>query len=199
LSYYTKPLKKLIDQLVKLPGIGPKTAQRLAFHLLEKPKEDSRQLAQAILDARDKIRFCQRCFNFSSGSLCDICQDANRQTDKICIVEDAKDIVVIEKTGLYRGLYHVLGGVLSPIDGIGPKQLKVAQLINRIKQENVKEVIVATNPTLEGEQTAMYIAEALKPYQLKVTRIASGMPVGGDLEYADELTVSKALEGRQVI
>ncbi len=199
MSYYTKPLKKLIDQLVKLPGVGPKTAQRLAFHILEKPREDSRQLAQAILDARDKIRFCQRCFNFSSGSLCDICQDANRQTDKICIVEDAKDIVVIEKTGLYHGLYHVLGGVLSPIDGIGPKQLKVAQLINRIKQENVKEVIVATNPTLEGEQTAMYIAEALKSYQLKVTRIASGMPVGGDLEYADELTVSKALEGRQVI
>jgi recombination protein RecR len=198
-STYTPPVQALIDELGRLPGIGPKSAQRIAFHLLKLPVEDANRLAHAIREAKDKVRFCERCFNVAEGPLCPICLDDRRDPTIICVVEESRDIVAIEKTGEFRGRYHVLLGAMNPLEGIGPEQLKVRELLARLDPEGVEEVIVCTNPNTEGEVTAMYLARMLKPLGLNVTRIASGLPVGGDLEYADELTLGRALEGRRVI
>ena len=198
-SAYTPPVQALIDELGRLPGIGPKSAQRIAFHLLKVPVEDATRLATAIREAKEKVRFCERCFNVSEAELCSYCSDDRRDSTIICVVEESRDIVAIERTGEYRGRYHVLLGAMSPLEGIGPEQLKIRELLSRLGPEGVEEVIVCTNPNTEGEVTAMYLARMLKPLGLKVTRIASGLPVGGDLEYADELTLGRALEGRRAI
>jgi recombination protein RecR len=198
-SAYTPPVQALIDELGRLPGIGPKSAQRIAFHLLKVPAEDATRLATAIREAKEKVRFCERCFNVSEGALCGFCSDDRRDSSIICVVEESRDIVAVERTGEYRGRYHVLLGAMSPLEGIGPEQLKIRELLSRLGPEGVEEVIVCTNPNTEGEVTAMYLARMLKPLGLKVTRIASGLPVGGDLEYADELTLGRALEGRRPI
>jgi recombination protein RecR len=198
-SAYTPPVQTLIDELGRLPGIGPKSAQRIAFHLLKIPDDDANRLAHAITDAKQRVRFCDRCFNVAEGALCPICSDDRRDTTILCVVEESRDIVAIEKTGEFRGRYHVLLGAMSPLEGIGPEQLKIRELLARLTPEGVEEVIVCTNPNTEGEVTAMYLARMLKPLGLKVTRIASGLPVGGDLEYADELTLGRALEGRRPI
>jgi recombination protein RecR len=198
-SAYTPPVQSLIDELGRLPGIGPKSAQRIAFHLLKLSPEDANRLAHAIREAKEKVRFCERCFNVAEGSLCPICADDRRDSSILCVVEEPRDIVAIERTGEFRGRYHVLMGAMSPLEGIGPEQLKIRELLNRLTPEGVDEVIVCTNPNTEGEVTAMYLARMLKPLGLKVTRIASGLPVGGDLEYADELTLGRALEGRRTI
>jgi len=196
---YTPPVQSLIDELGRLPGIGPKSAQRIAFHLLKVPADDANRLAHAISEAKDKVRFCQRCFNVSEGDLCSFCSDDRRDSSIICVVEESRDIVSVERTGEFNGRYHVLLGAMSPLEGIGPEQLKIRELLDRLGPEGVQEVIVCTNPNTEGEVTAMYLARILKPLGLKVTRLASGLPVGGDLEYADELTLGRALEGRRPI
>ncbi|HZB41213.1 MAG TPA: recombination mediator RecR [Ilumatobacter sp.] len=198
-NVYTPPVQTLIDELGRLPGIGPKSAQRIAFHLLKISPEDVNRLAHAIRDAKEKVRFCDRCFNVAEGTLCPICADDRRDPTIVCVVEESRDIVAIERTGEFRGRYHVLLGAMSPLEGIGPEQLKIRELLNRIGPEGIQEVIVCTNPNTEGEVTAMYLARMLKPLGLTVTRIASGLPVGGDLEYADELTLGRALEGRRAI
>ena len=191
------PVQDLVDELSRLPGIGPKTAQRLAFHLLKLEDADARRLASAIVAMKDQVRFCARCFNFSTGEFCEFCSDTRRDPKLVCAVEGAPDIVSIEKTGEFRGLYHVLGGAISPIDGIGPDDLRIKELLARLPIDDISEVIVATNPNVEGEATAMYLAKLIVPLGVKVTRIASGLPVGGDLEYADEVTLGRALEGRR--
>jgi recombination protein RecR len=196
---YTAPVQVLIDELGRLPGIGPKSAQRIAFHLLKVPTEDATRLAFAITDAKARVRFCERCFNVAEGSLCPICSDEGRSSSMVCVVEESRDIVAIEKTGEFRGRYHVLLGAMSPLEGIGPEQLKIRELVARIEPEGIEEIILCTNPNTEGEVTAMYLARLLKPIGLTVTRIASGLPVGGDLEYADELTLGRAIEGRRTI
>ena len=196
---YTPPMQALIDALGRLPGIGPKSAQRIAFHLLKLPTPDAERLATAIRDAKARVRFCDRCFNVSEAELCGICADERRDSTVLCVVEEARDIVALEKTGEFRGRYHVLLGAISPIEGIGPEQLKVRELLTRLADESVTEVIVCTNPNVEGEATAMYLARLLKPLGLTVSRLASGLPVGGDLEYADELTLGRALEGRRTM
>jgi recombination protein RecR len=193
---YTPPIARLVEELCKLPGVGQKTAQRLAFHLLKVPAEEATSLAEAILEARDKVTFCSRCFNFAQGDLCEYCADTRRDPILVCVVERPQDIVAVERTGEFRGLYHVLGGAISPIDGIGPEELKVRELLERVRKDGIQEVIVATNPRVEGEATAVYLANMLKPLGVKATRIASGLPVGGDLEYADEVTLGRALKGR---
>ena len=198
-SAYTPPVQTLIDELGRLPGIGPKSAQRIAFHLLKVPDDDANRLAHAIRDAKDRVRFCERCFNVSEDELCSYCSDDRRDSSIICVVEESRDIVAIEKTGEFSGRYHVLLGAMSPLEGIGPEQLKIRELLSRLGPEGVEEVIVCTNPNTEGEVTAMYLARLLKPIGLRVTRIASGLPVGGDLEYADELTLGRALEGRRSV
>jgi recombination protein RecR len=198
-STYTEPVQTLIDELGKLPGIGPKSAQRIAFHLLKIPADDVGRLARSITEAKERVRFCDRCFNVAEGALFPICADDRRDHTVLCVVEESRDIVAIERTGEFRGRYHVLLGAISPLDGIGPEQLKIRELLARLGPEGVEEVIVCTNPNTEGEVTAMYLARALKPIGLRVTRIASGLPVGGDLEYADELTLGRALEGRRVL
>jgi len=194
---YTQPVQALIDELGRLPGIGPKSAQRIAFHLLKLPSDDVSRLAMAISDAKARVRFCARCWNFADAELCPICLDDRRDPTMLCVVEESRDIVSIEKTGEFRGRYHVLLGAMSPLDGIGPEQLKMKELFARLEPEGVQEVIVCTNPNTEGEVTALYLARMLKPFGIRVTRIASGLPVGGDLEYADELTLGRALEGRR--
>jgi recombination protein RecR len=196
---YAGPVQELIDQLGRLPGVGPKSAQRIAFYLLKLPKEDAEKLAQSIIEVKARITFCRRCWNVSEGELCELCSDERRDPAIVCVVEEPRDIVAVEKTQEYRGRYHVLQGAISPIEGIGPEQLRVKELLARIDGEGIKEVILCTNPNLEGEATAMYLARLLKPLGLKVTRIASGLPVGGDLEYADELTLGRALEGRREV
>lgn len=196
---YTVPVQTLIDQLGRLPGIGPKSAQRIAFHLLKLPTEDVKRLASAILDAKERVRFCSICFNFAEGDLCPICADQRRDATVICVVEESRDIIALERTGEFRGRYHVLLGVMNPIEGIGPEQLKIRELITRLSTEEITEVIVCTNPNTEGEVTASYLSRLLKPFDIKVTRPASGLPVGGDLEYADELTLGRALSGRRSI
>jgi recombination protein RecR len=198
-STYTPPVQALIDELGRLPGIGPKSAQRIAFHLLKLPEDDARRLAHAITDAKARVRFCERCFNVAEGSLCPICADDGRDPTVVCVVEESRDIVALEKTGEFRGRYHVLLGAMSPLEGIGPEQLKIRELVARLDPEGITEVILCTNPNTEGEVTAMYLARLLKPLGLTVTRIASGLPVGGDLEYADELTLGRALEGRRSV
>jgi len=196
---YTAPVQVLIDELGRLPGIGPKSAQRIAFHLLKVPTEDATRLAFAITDAKARVRFCERCFNVSEGALCPICNDDARSSSMVCVVEESRDIVAIEKTGEFRGRYHVLLGAMSPLEGIGPEHLKIRELVARIEPEGIEEIILCTNPNTEGEVTAMYLARLLKPIGLRVTRIASGLPVGGDLEYADELTLGRAIEGRRTV
>lgn len=197
MSAYAASVQVLIDELGRLPGIGPKSAQRIAFHLLKLPADDAARLSRAITDAKARIAFCKRCFNLSEGAECPICTDDRRDATTICVVEEPRDLVAVEKTGEFHGRYHVLLGAMSPIDGIGAEQLKVRELIARLGTEPVAEVIVATNPTIEGETTAMYLAKLIAPLGIKVTRLASGLPVGGDLEYADELTLGRALEGRR--
>ena len=196
---YTVPVQVLIDELGRLPGIGPKSAQRIAFHLLKVPTEDVQRLAHALTDAKARVRFCERCWNIAEEAECPVCLDDRRNSTVICVVEESRDIVAIERTGEFRGRYHVLLGAMSPLEGIGPEQLKIRELLARIGPEGIQEVIVCTNPNTEGEVTAMYLARMLKPLGLTVTRIASGLPVGGDLEYADELTLGRALEGRRAI
>jgi recombination protein RecR len=196
---YTAPVQALIDELGRLPGIGPKSAQRIAFHLLKVPTEDATRLAHSITEAKARARFCERCFNIADDVLCPICNDDGRDSTVLCVVEEARDIVAIERTGEFRGRYHVLLGAMSPLEGIGPEQLKIRELVARIDPEGVQEIILCTNPNTEGEVTAMYLARLLKPIGLTVSRIASGLPVGGDLEYADELTLGRALEGRRAV
>jgi recombination protein RecR len=196
-AVYTQPVQALIDELGRLPGIGPKSAQRIAFHLLKLPADDVSRLAMSITDAKARVRFCVRCWNFADGDLCPICLDDRRDATTLCVVEESRDIVSIEKTGEFRGRYHVLLGAMSPLDGIGPEQLKMKELFARLEPEGVQEVIVCTNPNTEGEVTALYLGRMLRPFGIRVTRIASGLPVGGDLEYADELTLGRALEGRR--
>ncbi len=194
---FAPPVQDLIDELTKLPGIGRKTAQRLAFHLLKIDAAAAKKLASSIVVMKDRVRFCPKCFNFAAEDLCEYCSDPRRDDSTVCVVEEAPDIVSIERTGEFRGRYHVLGGAISPIDGIGPDDLHVQELLSRISADGVKEVIVATNPNVEGEATAMYLARLLVPVGVKITRIASGLPVGGDLEYADEVTLGRALQGRR--
>lgn len=196
---YAGPVQDLIDELGRLPGVGPKSAQRIAFHLLKLPKEDAVRLARAITEVKDRISFCRRCFNVSEGEECDICRDSRRDASLVCVVEEPRDIVAVEKTQEFRGRYHVLQGAISPIEGIGPEQLRVKELLARLQDEGITEVILCTNPNIEGDATAMYLARLLGPLGVKTTRIASGLPVGGDLEYADELTLGRALQGRREV
>ncbi len=200
---FSPRVQKLIDELSKLPGIGPKTAQRLTFHLLKLPPEEALPLAHALIEVKETVRFCARCFNLTESELCDICTDPSRDQRTLCVVEEPADIISVERTHEYRGLYHVLGGALSPIDGIGPQKLRLAELSERVRSEGIEEVIVATNPNLAGEATALYIAEELRPLveagTLRITRPAAGLPMGADLEYADEVTLSRALAGRREI
>ena len=193
---YDGPVQDLIDELGRLPGIGPKSAQRITFHLLKLPKGDAQQLAMAIVEVKEKIGFCEKCWNISQDQICPTCADPQRQTGPICVVEEPKDVVALERAG-FRGRYHVLQGALNPMEGIGPEQLRIRELLTRISAEDVNELILCTNPNIEGEATAMYLARQLQPLGIKVTRIASGLPVGGDLEYADELTLGRALDGRR--
>lgn len=198
-NVYTQPVQELIDELGRLPGIGPKSAQRIAFHLLKVPSEEALRLAEAIGEAKRQVSFCKRCFNLASTPECEICADQRREDGTICVVEEPRDVVAVERTHEFKGRYHVLGGAINPIEGIGPDQLRVGELLGRIEEEAVQEVIVCTNPNIEGEATAMYLARLLQPLGVEVTRLASGLPVGGDLEYADELTLGRALEGRRHI
>lgn len=194
---YAQPIANLIAQLSKLPGIGPKTAQRLAFHILYISEEEVRQLAQALLEAKTKMHHCSQCFNLTDVDPCRICSDETRDQKVICVVEGPRDIMALEKTREFRGQYHVLHGALSPMDGIGPENLKIRELLKRVQEKEFTEVILATNPNIEGEATALYLAKLLKPLGVKVTRIAHGLPVGGELEYADEMTLARAFEGRR--
>jgi recombination protein RecR len=197
---YTGSLRALIDELGRLPGIGPKSAQRIAFYLLEVPNEDARRLAEAVVALKERTTLCERCFNVAElGHLCDVCADTRRDPCVVCVVEDPRDIVAVERTRQFQGRYHVLHGALNPLEGIGPDQLRVRELLARIDAEGVTETILCTNPNLEGEATAMYLARLLTPLGVSVTRIASGLPVGGDLEYADELTLGRAIEGRRAV
>ena len=198
-SAYTQPMQALIDALSRLPGIGPKSAQRIAFHLIKSDDRDVEVLSSSITKAKATVRFCERCSNFAETTLCHFCSDDRRDSTTICVVEESRDVIAIEKTGEFRGRYHVLLGSINPLDGIGPEQLKIRELLVRIEPENVKEVILCMNPNTEGDVTSMYLARILKPLGVKVTRIASGLPVGGDLEYADELTLGRALEGRREV
>jgi recombination protein RecR len=197
---YTPSLRRLIDELGRMPGVGPKSAQRVAFYILREPDEDARRLADAIIEVKEKTALCEICFNIAeTGSLCPICADVRRQLDALCVVEDPRDVVAMERAAAFHGRYHVLHGALNPLEGIGPENLRIHELLARIDAEGIQEVIVCTNPNLEGEATGMYLARLLGPLGVKVTRIASGLPVGGDLEYADELTLGRAFEGRQQI
>ena len=197
MAYQVAPLQKLIEHFERLPGIGRKSAQRLAFHVLNMPKERAEDFARCILEAREKIHKCAVCQNLTDEELCPICRDESRDHTTICVVENSQDVMAFERTREYKGVYHVLGGLISPMDGIGPDDINLRSLIVRLQDEAVKELIIATNPNIEGEATAMYIARLIKPSGIKVTRIAHGIPVGGDLEYADEVTLLKAVEGRR--
>jgi recombination protein RecR len=196
---YATLVQELIDELGRLPGIGPKSAQRIAFHLLKLPREDAVRLASVIVEVKDKVSFCRRCFNVAEGEECGICADPRRDPTLVCVVEEPRDIVAIEKTLDFKGRYHVLQGAINPIEGIGPDQLRIRELIQRLETEAIEEIILCTNPNLEGDATAMYLSRQLRPLGIKVTRLASGLPVGGDLEYADELTLGRALEGRREV
>lgn len=190
-------IENLINELTKLPGIGRKTAQRLAFFILTMPEESAKDLARAINDVKERARFCSRCFNITDSEICSICSDESRDRTRICVVEEPSNILVVERARTFNGLYHVLLGAISPIDGMTPDKLKIAELAERVKSDSVSEVILATNPNTKGEMTAQYIKDALKPFNVKVTRIAYGLPIGSDIEFADEVTLSKALEGRR--
>jgi recombination protein RecR len=206
MSLYPAPLARLVQELSKLPGIGEKTAARLAFHLLKEERDDVLHLADAIGRLRQEMGLCQRCFGFSEvheqnadGALCDICRGGERERDKICVVEEPADLIAVEKSHEFRGLYHVLHGTISPLDGMGPDALRIKELLERLRDSGVREVIVATNPTMQGEATALYLSKVIKPLGVSVTRIARGLPMGGDLEYTDAVTLGKALEGRREI
>jgi recombination protein RecR len=190
-------IQRLLDELERLPGIGPKSAQRIAFWLLDSDESAGKRLADAILDVEQTVHFCPRCFNYAEGDLCPICSDPLRDQSIICVVEEPRDVTAIEKTGQFKGLYHVLGGVISPMDGIGPEQLHVKELLARLSDSQVSEVLIATNPNVEGETTAVYLSRFIKPLGISVTRLASGLPMGGDLEYADEMTLGRAIEARR--
>ena len=192
-----EPVTRLIEAFAQLPGIGPKTASRLTFYLLRRPVEQTEALADALRDLKARIVFCRECFNITEENPCAICRDQGRDRTVLCVVEEPLDVLAIERTAEYRGLYHVLHGAISPVEGIGPDELRINELMARLKQEPVREVLLATNPNLEGEATAMYLARLVQPLGLRVTRLARGLPVGGDLEYADSVTLSRALEGRQ--
>jgi recombination protein RecR len=196
---YEGIVQELIDELGRLPGIGPKSAQRIAFHILQTETFDVTKLAEVLLEVRDKVRFCAICGNVTEQETCTICRDPRRDPALICVVEEAKDVVAIERTREFRGLYHVLGGAISPIDGIGPDDLRIRQLMTRLADGTVQEVIIATDPNLEGEATAAYLSRLLTTLEIRVTRLASGLPVGGDLEYADEVTLGRAFEGRRLV
>jgi recombination protein RecR len=196
---HSKSLQRLISALHRLPGIGPKSAQRLAFHILKSSRAEANELAQAILGAKEKMKSCSVCGNITDSDPCSICDDSTRDGSTICVVEQPQDIFVFEKMGEYKGTYHVLMGALSPLDGVGPDDLKIKELLTRIEQGKIREVIIATNPNVEGEATSTYLSKVIKPLGVKVTRLAQGMPMGGDLEYADEVTLSKALEGRREV
>lgn len=198
-STFTVPVQTLIDNLGRLPGIGPRSAQRLAFHLLKLPADEVERLATSITDAKTRVRFCDRCFNFAENELCPICADPRRDQSVICVVEESSDIIALERTGEFRGLYHVLMGVMNPMEGVGADQLKIRELAQRLVDDSVKEVIICTNPNTEGTVTAMFISRILKDFPVKVTRPASGLPVGSDLVYADPLTLGQALSGRREI
>ena len=197
--YYSKSMARLIEAFKRLPGIGPKTAQRLAYFIIKLPREEVESMARALLEARQKITCCSFCGNLTEKQPCEICEDSRRNREVICVVQEPRDVLAMEKMGEYRGIYHVLQGAISPIDGIGPEDLKIKELLHRVKEHRVKEIILATNPNVEGEATAMYISRLMKSLGVKVTRIAHGLPVGGDLEYADEVTLARALEGRREI
>lgn len=194
---YSTSIQDLIDNLAKLPGIGGKTAERLAFHIIKENNKEVQQLLNSIVSAKKNLKKCTKCFNISDDEICPICSNKERNHKLICVVEDVKDIISMEKTGEYKGVYHVLEGVLSPMNGVSPEDLRIKELIIRVTEEKVEEVIIATNPKVEGETTASYIAKILKPYKVKVTRIAHGIPIGGDLEFVDEVTLAKAIEGRR--
>ena len=198
-AVYTQPVQALIDELGRLPGIGPKSAQRIAFHIVQTESFDVSRLAEILTTVREKVRFCQICGNVSEDDVCGICKDPRRDPSQICVVEEAKDVLAIERTREFRGLYHVLGGAISPIDGIGPEDLRITQLMQRLGDGRVTEVIIATDPNLEGEATAAYLSRLLTVMEITVSRLASGLPVGGDLEYADEVTLGRAFEGRRAI
>ena len=199
MASYARPVERLITELSKLPSIGPKSAQRIAFHIVRSRPDDARALADALREVKERIRPCRRCFNLTEGEECEICTDLRRDASVICAVEDPYDIGPIERTGEYRGLYHVLGGALSPLDGIEPEDLRIAELVERVEKEGTKEIVIATNPNTTGEATALFIAQELKDTPVKVTALASGLPVGGDLEYADEVTLGRAFAGRREI
>ena len=195
---YAKPVEILIDELGRLPGIGPKSAQRIAFHILKTDKVDAQRLAEALIAVKERVSFCERCFNIAEGPECGICGDDRRDDTVLCVVEEPKDIAAMEKTGAFRGRYHVLLGHINPLEGIGPEQLKIRELALRVASEPIEEVILAMNPNIEGETTAAFLSsKILAPFEITVTKLASGLPVGGDLEYADELTLGRALEGRR--
>jgi recombination protein RecR len=196
---YEGIVQELIDEFGRLPGIGPKSAQRIAFHILQTETYDTTRLSELLVDVRTKVRFCEVCGNVTEQETCSICRDPRRSPATICVVEEAKDVQAIERTREFRGLYHVLGGAISPIDGIGPDDLRIRQLVQRLADDTVQEVIIATDPNLEGEATATYLSRMLAPFGLRVTRLASGLPVGGDLEYADEVTLGRAFEGRRLV
>ena len=197
MSYYSPSIEKLIEAFEKLPSIGNKTAARLAFHILDASEEDTNEFVKAIIDAKKNLKYCSSCYNISDTDPCPICANQNRDHTTICVVEDVKDVIAMERTHEFKGIYHVLHGSISPMNGIGPDDIKIKELLSHIMEGNVKEIILATNPRVEGEATAMYISKLVKPLGIKVTRIAHGIPVGGDLEYTDEVTLSKALEGRR--
>lgn len=197
--HYAKPLAKLVSEFEKLPGIGPKSAQRLAFHVLRITEDEARSLAEAVLDVKQSIRLCPVCYNFTDQERCEVCCDEKRDRSFLCVVAEPRDVVAMEKTNEFRGMYHVLGGVISPMDGVGPEMLKIRELLARIGEGEIREVLLATNPTIEGDTTAMYIAGLIKPLGLRVTRIAHGMPVGGDMDYADQATLIRALQWRREI
>jgi len=199
MAVYEGPVQNLIDELGRLPGVGPKSAQRIAYYLLKAAPQDANRLATAITEAKARVTWCRRCFNVAEGELCAFCRDDRRDPAQLCVVEEPRDIVAVERTHEFTGRYHVLQGAISPIEGIGPEQLRVKELVRRVGEEGVTEVILATNPNIEGEATAMYLAKLLAPLGVRVTRIASGLPVGGDLEYADEVTLGRALEGRREV
>lgn len=196
MDYYVSPLQNLIDEFRKLPGIGSKTAQRLAYYVLNLPEEKAIRFSEAIVEAKKKIVYCKVCQNFSDSEICSVCNNPARDKSVICVVENPKDVIQMEKTNEFKGMYHVLHGAISPMDNIGPEDIRIKELMTRISKDNVREVIMATNPNLEGETTAMYISKLVKPFGIKVTRIAHGVPVGGELEFADEVTLTRALQGR---
>lgn len=199
MNYYSASISQLIEEFTKLPGIGRKTAQRLAFHVINMPTQDAHNLADAIVKAKENIKYCKVCTNLTDQDVCNICSDERRDPLLICVVEDPRDVVAMERTKEFKGYYHVLHGAISPLEGIGPEDIKIKELLARLSAQSVDEVIIATNPNIEGEATAMYLSKLLKPMGIKVSRIAHGIPVGGDLEYADEVTLTKALEGRREI